>query len=380
MMDPQERLFLEVAWHALEDAGWTRRDLARARRAEFSANVGVFAGVTSNPYALLGHPGGGHAAPTSLPWSLANRVSYLFNFNGPSLPVDTACSSSLTAIHLAVQAIRRGECQQAIAGGVNLYLHPSKFSHLSLMQMLSRDGRCRAFGAGADGFVPGEGCGVVLLKPLALALADGDRIHGVIRATAVNHGGRTNGYTVPSPAAQAELVGRALREGGVEPATVSCVEAHGTGTALGDPVEVEGLTRAFTGGRPATPWCALGSVKTNIGHLESAAGIAGLTKVLLQFRHRELAPSLHATPPNPRIDFAATPFRVPHQAEPWVSAGPRRAPTQAFRSRNAPPPSWPATQGWLTTDFSKENGPPAFPARKARTTCSFSSASMLQVE
>jgi acyl transferase domain-containing protein/aryl carrier-like protein len=266
---------------------------------------------------------------------LANRVSYLFNFNGPSLPVDTACSSSLTAIHLAVQAIRRGECQQAIAGGVNLYLHPSKFSHLSLMQMLSRDGRCRAFGAGADGFVPGEGCGVVLLKPLALARADGDRIHGVIRATAVNHGGRTNGYTVPSPAAQAELVGRALREGGVDPATVSYVEAHGTGTALGDPVEVEGLARAFTGGRPATPWCALGSVKPNIGHLESAAGIAGLTKVLLQFRHRELAPSLHATPPNPRIDFAATPFRVPHRAEPWACPGPRRAGISSFGAGGA---------------------------------------------
>ena len=185
-MDPQERLFLEVAWHALEDAGWTRRDLARARRAEFSANVGVFAGVTSNPYALLGHPGGGHAAPTSLPWSLANRVSYLFNFNGPSLPVDTACSSSLTAIHLAVQAIRRGECQQAIAGGVNLYLHPSKFSHLSLMQMLSRDGRCRAFGAGADGFVPGEGVGTVVLKRLSDAERDGDEIYGVIIGSGIS--------------------------------------------------------------------------------------------------------------------------------------------------------------------------------------------------
>ncbi|MFZ9748078.1 MAG: type I polyketide synthase, partial [Opitutaceae bacterium] len=335
MMDPQERLFLEVAWHALEDAGWTRRDLARARRAEYAANVGVFAGVTSNPYALLGHPGGGHAAPTSLPWSLANRVSYLFNFNGPSLPVDTACSSSLTAIHLAVQAIRRGECQQALAGGVNLYLHPAKFSHLSLMQMLSRDGHCRAFGAGADGFVPGEGCGVVLLKPLALARADGDRIHGVIRATAVNHGGRTNGYTVPSPIAQAELVGRALREGGVEPASVSYIEAHGTGTALGDPVEVEGLARAFTGGRPATPWCALGSVKANIGHLESAAGMAGLTKVLLQFRHRELVPSLHAEPPNPRINFAVTPFRVPHRVEAWTSVGPRRAGISSFGAGGA---------------------------------------------
>ncbi|HEY1110739.1 MAG TPA: SDR family NAD(P)-dependent oxidoreductase, partial [Opitutaceae bacterium] len=336
MMDPQERLFLEVAWHTLEDAGYTRRELRRWAAREFAANVGVFVGVTSNSYSLLGHAAGGPvAAPTSLPWSLANRISYLFNFNGPSMPVDTACSSSLTAVHLAVEAIRRGECQQAIAGGVNLYLHPSKYSHLSLMKMLSTDGKCRAFGDGGDGFVPGEGAGAVLLKPLAKALADGDRIWGVIKGTAVNHGGRTNGYTVPSPVAQAELVARALESARVDPATISYIEAHGTGTALGDPIEVEGLSRALARESAATP-CAVGSAKANIGHLESASGIAGLAKVLLQMRHRQIAPSLHANPPNPRIDFSRTPLRVQTTLGAWtrpVVHGrpmPRRAGVSSF--------------------------------------------------
>lgn len=336
MMDPQERVFLEVAWHTLEDAGYTRRELRRWASREFSANVGVFVGVTSNSYALLGHAAGGAvAAPTSLPWSLANRISYLFNFNGPSMPVDTACSSSLTAVHLAVEAIRRGECQQAIAGGVNLYLHPSKYSHLSLMKMLSSDGKCRAFGDGGDGFVPGEGAGAVLLKPLSRALADGDRIWGVIKGTAVNHGGRTNGYTVPSPLAQADLVAKALESARVEPASISYLEAHGTGTALGDPIEIEGLSRALAREASAPP-CAVGSAKTNIGHLESASGIAGLAKVLLQMRHRMLAPSLYAKPPNPRIDFQKTPLRIQTELGHWArpilrgQTIPRRAGVSSF--------------------------------------------------
>jgi acyl transferase domain-containing protein len=283
LVDPQERLFLETAWSVLEDAGYTRLDLTRTVRPDYAANVGVFVGVTSNDYATLARERRrGGAIPTTLPWSIANRVSYLFNFNGPSIPVDTACSSSLTAVHLACEAIRRGECQQAIAGGVNLYLHPSRYVSLCLARMLSTDGKCRAFGQGGNGFVPGEGVGAVFLKPLSLALIDRDHIYGVIKGTAVNHGGRTNGYTVPNPKAQSELVKRALKQANIEPGTVTYLEAHGTGTALGDPIELAGLAAAFneTSQKPLTAGaCALASVKTNIGHLESAAGIAGLTKV-----------------------------------------------------------------------------------------------------
>ena len=280
--------------------------------------------------------------PTTLPWSLANRVSYLFNFSGPSIPVDTACSSSLTAIHLACEAIRNGTCQQAIAGGVNLYLHPSKYVSLCLTRMLSTEGKCRAFGEGGDGFVPGEGVGAVLLKPLSLALADGDHVYGLIKATAVNHGGRTNGYTVPNPAAQAELISHALKQSAIDPGTLTYFEAHGTGTALGDPIEVDGLAKAFSaheGGSQPKAVCSLGSVKTNIGHLEAAAGIAGLTKVLLQMKHRQLVPSLHANQINSNITFEGTPFRVQRRLEEWrpaeSGATPRRAGISSFGAGGA---------------------------------------------
>ncbi len=345
LMDPQERLFLETAWTVLEDAGYTRRDLARWVRREYATNVGVFVGVTSNSYAAVARDSGhGRAVPTTLPWSLANRVSYLFNFNGPSIPVDTACSSSLTAIHLACEAIRRGECQQAIAGGVNLYLHPSRYVSLCLTRMLSTDGKCRAFGEGGSGFVPGEGVGAVFLKPLSLALADRDHIYGVIKGSAVNHGGRTNGYTVPNPVAQSDLIKRALREANVEPRTLTYLEAHGTGTSLGDPIELAGLTKAFTEAGdepPVAGLCALGSVKTNIGHLESAAGIAGLTKVLLQFKAGELVPSLHCEAVNPNITLEGTPFRLQRRLEPWSplvindETWPRRAGISSFGAGGA---------------------------------------------
>ncbi|MHB8523231.1 MAG: SDR family NAD(P)-dependent oxidoreductase, partial [Limisphaerales bacterium] len=355
VMDPQERLFLETAWAALEDAGYTRHALSRLAHKEYAANVGVFVGVTTNTYLCVARDNGGdRAVPTSLPWSIANRVSYLFNFNGPSMPVDTACSSSLTAIHLACEAIRKGECRQAIAGGVNLYLHPSKYVSLCLMRMLSTAGKCRTFGAGGDGFVPGEGVGAVLLKPLSQAVQDGDHIYGVIKGTALNHGGRTNGYTVPNPNAQADLIAQALKAARVDPRTLSYVEAHGTGTALGDPIEVAGLTKAFHDGIEAhsadlprhdagrtAPFCSLGSVKSNIGHLEAAAGIAGLTKVLLQMKHRQLAPSLNAEPLNPNISFGETPFRVQQNLEEWrqpefeSQTYPRRAGISSFGAGGA---------------------------------------------
>ncbi len=343
LMDPQERLFLQTAWATLEDAGYTRSDLARWVRKEYATNVGVFVGVTTNTYSFVARDNdGAQAMTTTLPWSLANRVSYLFNFNGPSIPVDTACSSSLTAIHLACEAIRAGQCQQAIAGGVNLYLHPSKYVSLCLTRMLSTEGKCRAFGQGGDGFVPGEGVGAVLLKPLSIAIADGDHIYGLVKATAVNHGGRTNGYTVPNPAAQADLIVQALQQAGIGSGTLSYLEAHGTGTALGDPIEIAGLAKAFAvagDGTLSREICSVGSVKTNIGHLEAAAGIAGVTKVLLQMQHRQLTPSLHADQVNSNITFEGTPFRLQRKLEEWrlaeIGPHPRRAGISSFGAGGA---------------------------------------------
>jgi acyl transferase domain-containing protein len=300
-------------------------------------------GATTNTYLLLG-PGewsqGNHAIPVSLPWSIANRVSYVFNLSGPSMPVDTACASSLTAVHLACESLRRKECTVALAGGVNLYLHPAKYVWLCQQHMLSPTGRCHTFGSQADGFAPGEGVGAVLLKPLREAERDGDHIYAVIKGSASNHGGKTYGYTVPNPNAHAALVTRALQSARMDPRTISFVEAHGTGTSLGDPIEITGLTKAFRTFTPETRFCAVGSAKSNIGHLESAAGIAGLTKLLLQMKHKQLVPSLHAARLNPNIPFDETPFYVQQGLTPWekpvVSAAgatrvyPRRAGVSSF--------------------------------------------------
>ncbi|HEX6159583.1 MAG TPA: SDR family NAD(P)-dependent oxidoreductase, partial [Thermoanaerobaculia bacterium] len=233
LIDPQERLFLESVWAAIEDAGYTR-DRLRARFPKAgSADVGVFVGVTTNSYSLWApeeRTRGNFVSPTAMPWSIANRVSYFFDFNGPSLPVDTACSSSLVAIHLACESLRNRECQVAIAGGVNLYLHPSKYQSLCQKRMLSLDGKCHSYGAGDDGFVPGEGVGTVVLKPLSEALADGDRVYAVIRASAFDHSGRSNGYSAPNPNAQANLIQRTLEKAHIHPETIGYVEGHGTGT------------------------------------------------------------------------------------------------------------------------------------------------------
>ncbi|MFJ8472830.1 amino acid adenylation domain-containing protein [Kitasatospora sp. NPDC094011] len=314
-LDPHERLFLECAHHVLEDAGYTGELLNRT-----SGDVGVFTGVMYQDYQLYGAQAQQQGHPVALSASassVANRVSYSYGFTGPSLAVDTMCSSSLTAVHLACEAIRSGRCGAAIAGGVNVTSHPAKYLMLGQRNFLSSDGRCRSFGAGGDGYVPGEGVGAVLLKPLARALADGDHVHAVIKGTAVNHGGRTTGYTVPSPAAQGRVIGGALAASGVDPRALGYVEAHGTGTALGDPIEIAGLVRAFQEAGVGPADCAIGSVKSNIGHAESAAGIAGITKVLLQLRHRQLAPSLHARTLNPHIDFSGTPLHVQQVLAPW---------------------------------------------------------------
>ncbi|MBO0856879.1 MAG: SDR family NAD(P)-dependent oxidoreductase, partial [Chloracidobacterium sp.] len=320
LMDPQERLFLQTVHQAVEDAGYTRSSLSKSK-------VGVFAGVMYAHYQLIGleeRLKGNAVTPDSFFASIPNRVSYYFNLRGPSIALDTLCSSSLTAIHLACESIRSGECEMAIAGGVNLTLHPNKYLTLSQGKFASTDGRCRSFGEGGDGYVPGEGVGSVLLKPLAKAVLDGDHIYAVIRATAVNHGGKSNGITVPNPQAQSELIKDALKKAGIAPRAVSYLEAHGTGTALGDPIEIRGLTRAFNGAAIKShsdekQYCAIGSVKSNIGHLESAAGIAGITKVVLQMRHGRIAPSIHSESLNPHIDFSETPFYVQRELTEWAA-------------------------------------------------------------
>ncbi|MEU3613369.1 SDR family NAD(P)-dependent oxidoreductase [Streptomyces sp. NPDC006872] len=313
-LDPQERLFLQCAHHTLEDAGYTPDRLSR------DARVGVFVGVMYQEYQLLGAQAQERGRPDAL-WgsasTVANRVSYFYDFHGPSMAVDTMCSSSLTAVHLACEAIRSGQCDTALAGGVNLTPHPNKHLVLGQRKFLSSDGRCRSFGEGGDGYVPGEGVGAVLLKPLERAIADGDQIHAVIKGTAVNHGGRTSGYSVPTPVAQGEVIADALTAAGVDPRSLSYLEAHGTGTSLGDPIEVSGLQQGFRRAGGAPERLAIGSVKSNIGHLESAAGIAAVTKVLLQMRHGELVPSLHSTTLNPHIDFDRTPLHVQRTLEPW---------------------------------------------------------------
>ncbi|WP_113049889.1 SDR family NAD(P)-dependent oxidoreductase [Paenibacillus polymyxa] len=315
-MDPQERLFIEACWEAMEDAGYTREQLA----VRHNSRVGVFAGITKTGFDLYGLDlwrKGAQIFPHTSFSSVANRISYLFNLQGPSMPVDTMCSSSLTAIHEACEHLYRGECELAMAGGVNLYLHPLSYVGLCANQMLSVDGQCKSFGKGGNGFVPGEGVGVVLLKPLSKAIADGDPIHAVIRGTSINHGGKTNGYTVPNPTAQGELIRSALERAGVHARTISYIEAHGTGTELGDPIEVTGLTQAFRKDTADKGFCAVGSVKSNIGHLEAAAGIAGIGKIVLQMKNRTLVPSLHAQELNPNIPFEQTPFVVQQELEEW---------------------------------------------------------------
>jgi polyketide synthase PksL len=322
IIDPQERLFLESVWAAIEDAGYTRDSLKKRFPRARSADVGVFVGVTTNSYHLWApeeRSRGNFVCPSAMPWSIANRVSYFFDFSGPSMPVDTACSSSLVALHLACESLRNRECQVAIAGGVNLYLHPTKYQSLCHERMLSLDGKCRSYGAGASGFVPGEGVGTVVLKPLSRAIADQDHIYAVIPGGGFDHSGRSNGYSAPNPNAQANLISRALEQAHIHPETISYVEGHGTGTQMGDNIEIAALTQAFRKQTAKTGFCPIGSVKANIGHSESAAGIASLAKVILQMKHQQLAPSIHSDEVNPDIEFRGAPFYLQHGLSEWVS-------------------------------------------------------------
>jgi acyl transferase domain-containing protein/NADP-dependent 3-hydroxy acid dehydrogenase YdfG/SAM-dependent methyltransferase/acyl carrier protein len=304
-MDPQQRIVLEVAWEALENAGIAADRLEATR-------TGVYLGCCTADYARLGdadaQASDGYAATGGAPGVAAGRIAYTLGLNGPALVVDTACSSSLVALHLAVQGLRAGDCTVALAGGVNLTLMPQGAATLDRLQMLSPDGHCKAFDASADGFVRGEGCGVVVLKRLADAEAAGDRVLAVIRGTAVNQDGRSAGLTAPNGPAQEAVIRAALANAGLPPDAVDAIEAHGTGTSLGDPIEMHALAAVF-GGRSKP--LRVGSVKTNIGHTEAAAGIAGLIKAVLMLRHQTVPASLHFTTLNPHIDLAGVPIEVP---------------------------------------------------------------------
>ncbi|MGC3998938.1 MAG: beta-ketoacyl synthase N-terminal-like domain-containing protein [Anaeromyxobacter sp.] len=319
-MDPQQRLLLEVAHHALEDAGLPAGRLAGSR-------TGVYVGMANGDY---GRALFAHAEAIDTYFSTGNafsvaagRLSYLLGALGPAVVVDTACSSSLAALHLACQALRLGECDRALVGGVNLVLTPEMNISFSKARMMAADGRCKTFDAAADGYVRGEGCCVLVLRPLDQALAAGDRVLAVIRGSALNQDGRSSGLTAPSGPAQEAVIRAALEAAGVAPQAVGYVEAHGTGTPLGDPIEVGALAAALCAGRdPARP-LRIGSIKTNIGHLEAAAGLAGVAKVIVALQRRELPPHLHFRQGNPHIDWSS-PIAVPTAVEPWTPIDGRR--------------------------------------------------------
>jgi acyl transferase domain-containing protein/SAM-dependent methyltransferase len=315
-MDPQQRLLLEVAWEALEDAGCDPSKLA-------GSNTGVFLGISTLDYALLQARGGSledidaYFASGTAHSAACGRLSYFLGFHGPCIAVDTACSSSLVAIHQACASLRRQECRLALVGGANLILTPDYSVNFCRARMLSPDGKCRTFDADANGYVRGEGVALIVLKRLADAQADGDRILAVIRGSAVNQDGRSTGLTVPNGPAQIAVIRSALEDARVEARDVQYVEAHGTGTPLGDPIEVQALAAALGEGRNGDAPLLIGSIKTNVGHLESAAGIAGLLKVVLSMQHAEIPAHLHLTTPNPHIDWARVRVAVTTMRREW---------------------------------------------------------------
>lgn len=313
-MDPQERLLLQQVWHALEDAGYPPSRL----HTDLDRQVGVYVGCMHNEYPLLGIEA---STPDRLvdlggtPAGLANRISYHLDVIGPSVALDTMCSSSLTAMKLAMDDLRLGRIGLAVVAACNLSLHPNKFVQQKRLKMTSPTSRCRSFSAAADGFVPAEGVVVVVLRDLAAATGSGDAVHAVIRGAAVNHGGKSNGYTVPNPAAQADIIRAAQADGNVAPETISYVETHGTGTVIGDPIEAKGIIQALALDSRA-PALSIGSIKSSLGHLEAAAGIAGLVKVMKQMEHKLLVPSLHAENLNPDIDW--TRLTLVRSTLPWA--------------------------------------------------------------
>src|SRR5258706_4214299 len=354
IIDPQHRLFLECAWEALEAAGYDSESYRRP--------IGVYAGVSFSTYvwlsvwsnrdriAFLGSLLGADKD------HLATLVSYKLNLEGPSLAIQTACSTSLVAVHLAAQGLLNGECDMALAGGVSLRFPQSSGYLWSEGGITSPDGHCRAFDAAAQGTVFGDGLGIVVLKRLADAEADGDTIHAVIKGSAINNDGAAKvGYTAPRMAGQTKVIRAAQLIAEVEPDSIGYVEAHGTGTALGDPIEIAALTEAFPAGTARTGFCALGAGKPNLGHLNAASGIAGLIKTVLVLKHRPIPPTLHFERPNPEIDFAGSPFVVSAEAREWpAGVGPRRAGVSSFG------------MGGTNVHVIVEDAPPPEPTRSSR--------------
>ena len=327
-MDPQQRLLLEVAWETLWDSGRAPESLAGSR-------TGVFVAIQSADYERLmfedAEAIGPHSCSGGYRSVASGRISFLLDLHGPSISMDTACSSSLTAVHSACQSLRTGESDLALAGGVTLHLLPGHYVGIAKLGMLSPAGRCKAFDASADGFVPSDGCGMLALKRLADALADGDRIYAVIRGTALNQDGRTNVLTAPNGLAQRAVIRAALQNAQVRPSEVTFIETHGTGTALGDPIEVEALADVLGAASDGAQPCALGAVKTNLGHLEAAAGIAGLMKAALALHHQEIPKNLHFEKLNPHISLEPTRFYLPAAATPWPRGNsPRFAGVSSF--------------------------------------------------
>jgi len=311
-MDPQLRLLLEVVWETIEDAAYTK-DALKAK----NLKTGIFIGAMSQQYPLVAKDK--NAAKLLLNssfWSIVNRISYVFNFQGPSIAIDTACSSSLTAVHMACESIRRRECKTAVAGGINLCLSPSKYLALNQFGMLSSNRKSKSLGDG-DGMVPGEGVGAILLKPFSMAQQDRDHIYGIIKGSSVNHGGRTSNYMAPNLNAQADLMIQALENANIDARTISYVESAAIGSTLGDPIEVAALQKAYRKFTKDRHFCALGSVKSNIGHIEAASGMAQITKTLLQMKHKCLVPSINAEPLNPNIRLENSPFYVVKKPTEW---------------------------------------------------------------
>src|SRR5262245_52168734 len=332
IMDPQQRIFLECAWAALEDAGYAPKSC--------QGRVGVYAGIGINSYFLnlytdpnmVASIGRNSLMITNDKDFLATRVSYMLDLKGPSLVIQTACSTSLVTVHLACRSLLSGECDMALAGGISINV-PAKSGYLYQEGgILSPEGSCRAFDARACGTVPGSGVGIVVLKRLDDAIDSRDSIRAVIKSSAINNDGSGKlGYTAPSIHGQAQVIRMAQLLAEVEPKTITYVEAHGTGTPLGDTIEINGLMEAFRAGTDKKGFCRIGSVKTNIGHLDTASGIAGLIKTTLALEHKEIPPSLHFEYPNPQIDFANSPFKISNQLSLWErEEAPRRAGVSSF--------------------------------------------------
>ena len=331
IMDPQQRIFLETAWHALEDAGYDSE--------KYKGAIGVYAGTSLSRYVfrffanpqVMKYVGDFRAIIANDKDHLATLTSYKLNLTGPSISVQTACSTSLVAVHLACQSLLGGECDLALAGGVSINVPQKTGYYYEEGGIASPDGHCRTFDARAEGTIASSGVGVVVLKRLSDALTDGDCIHAIVKASAINNDGALKvGYTAPSVDGQAEVITEAIEMAGIDAESISYVEAHGTATPLGDPIEVAALTKVFRSHTPKNGFCAIGSVKTNFGHLDAAAGVAGLIKTALALKHKKIPASLHFEKPNPQIDFANSPFYVNTKLAEWAGESPLRAGVSSF--------------------------------------------------